>query len=106
MPRFAVNITPIAASTSWDTGPLAASSADRITGGVFTDQSGTLFIEQSLDNGTTWDIYKSTPIVGGTALWFSEEVLVSPVRVRITNGATPQTVLRFKTNFQSAGARP
>lgn len=106
MPRFAVNITPIAGSASWDTGPLVASSADRITGGVFTDQSGTLFIEQSLDNGTTWDIYKSTPIVGGTALWFSEEVLVSPVRVRITNGATPQTVLRFKTNFQSAGARP
>lgn len=85
---------------------MIASSADRITGGVFSDQGGTLYVEQSLDNGVTWDISKSTPIVANVALPFSEEVLVSPVRVRVINGATPQTVFRIKAQFQSAGARP
>lgn len=106
MPRFSVNNTPLAGAASWVSDNMVASSADRITGGVFADQAGTLFIEQSLDNGVTWDISKSIAVVASTGLAFSEEVVVSPVRVRFLNGATPNTVFRIKANFQSAGSRP
>lgn len=106
MPRFSVNSTPLAGAGVYTSDTMIASAADRITGGVFSDQSGTLFIEQSLDNGVNFDLSKSIAVTGGTGTFFSEEVVVPQVRLRFVNGATPQTVFRIKALFQSAGARP
>src|SRR3954469_18571434 len=60
--------------------------ADRIAGSVFSDQAGTVRIEQSGD-GQNWDISTSHPVTAGTGLAFSEEAILAYGRVRFTNTA-------------------
>lgn len=107
MARFSNTADLLPAGATWIGDPMQAASADRVTGTVFSDQAGTLFIEQSGDGGKNWDLSKSVPVIASTGLGFSEEVLVPTVRLRFTNtaGAT-QTVFRIFGRFQSAGARP
>lgn len=81
---------------------ILSSPGDAIVGGVFSDQSGTLFIEQSLDGGTTWDISVSRAITGGTGVSFTEFVYTPVVRIRYLNGATAQNVFRLTAKSVSS----
>lgn len=69
--------------------------AVRITGTAFADQAGTLNVDQSSDEGQSWD-FTSTFAVGAAAgVGYSVEMLTGTWRIRYVNGATPQTVFRL-----------
>jgi hypothetical protein len=94
--------TPLAANGTVTLGPRPTDRADRITGTVFSDQAGTLFIEQSSD-GTNWDVSTSVPVTANDGSGFSEELVAPQVRLRYVNGATLQTSFRLFSRFSSAG---
>jgi hypothetical protein len=78
--------------------------SDRVKGMVFSDQNGTIYIEQSADGGANWDVSTSYAITGGDGSGFSEE-LVGPVfRVRFVP-AVDTTEFRISVNTSSAGPR-
>lgn len=115
MARFVGSSTPLAGNATWSD-ILLPMGADRVTGSVFSDQSGTLFIEQAGDlkwadvtAGTSltanWDISAQYAYTGGDGKGFSEYVELPFVRVRFLNGATPQTVFRIRGQVQSAGGK-
>jgi hypothetical protein len=104
MPRVESTKTALGAAGTWDTGQLQTGLADRVTGTVFADQAGTLFIEQSFD-GTNYDLSKSVAVLASAGQGFSEEIVAPYLRVRYVNGATPQTVFRVYMRMSSAGSR-
>jgi len=109
MARFVAAYNPgtnVAVGTPFVSDTIQASSADRVTGSIFSDQPGTLYIEQS-PNGTNWDVSTSYTVTANQGAGFSEEVLLPNVRLRFSNtGAATTTVFRLYARFQSAGARP
>lgn len=64
---------------------------------VFADQTGTAFIDQSMD-GSTWRSAAATNIVASTLLIVEATLVMPYARFRVLNGVTPQTV------FESAYA--
>ena len=66
----------------------------RITGSVFADVAGTLYIDQSSD-GTNYDITTTVSVSAGVGTSFSVEVFSPNARIRYVNGATIQTVFRL-----------
>lgn len=68
---------------------------DRITGIAFSDQSGSLVIQQST-NGVNADFaHSSISLTGGTGEEIDFKIYGEYFRAVYTNGATPQTVFRF-----------
>jgi hypothetical protein len=86
----------------WTSPARPTDTADNIVGLVFSDQTGTLNIEQSAD-GTNYDLVETVAVTGGTGTSFSKPLYGSTVRLRYVNGATPQTVFRINARFSSAG---
>lgn len=76
--------------------------ADNISGSVFSDQAGTIFIEQSHDQ-QNWDISTSYTVDAADGKGFSEQLYAPYVRVRYLNGGTNQGAFRLYTRFTSAG---
>lgn len=76
--------------------------ADSISGSVFADQAGTIFIEQSGDK-VNWDISTSYAVTASDGKGFSENLLMPFVRVRYVNGGTNQGAFRLFARFTSAG---
>ena len=72
----------------------------RLVGSVFSDQAGTLYIEQSQD-GNNWDISESVAVVANTAAAFTYEVLAPYGRMRYVNGNVAQVVFRLYMNGRS-----
>lgn len=103
MARFEGSKTPLLAAGEWST-ILVAGREDYVVGLVFADQAGTLHIEQSTDQ-TNWDVDTTYAIVASNGKGFKEEIFAPYVRVRFTNGATPQGTFRITTRFSSAGMR-
>lgn len=103
MSRIANTTTPLGANAEWKQ-TIDVGLADTITGSVFADQTGTLYIEQSGD-GTNWDISTSHAVVASVGQAFTEPVYLPNVRIRFKNGGTPQGVLRVYTRVTSAGPR-
>lgn len=104
MPRYAGTSTPVTAASGWDSGQQQSGFADRVKGIVFSDKAGNLFIDQSIDNGTNWDLVKTIAVTANTGLAFSEELVGNAYRVRFTP-ATDTTVFRIAVNTSSAGPR-
>lgn len=74
---------------------LLASRHARVRGFAASDQTGTIFIDQSLD-GTTWYNVNSVAVPGSVTsprvgVELESQVCMPFVRVRYVNGATPQT---------------
>lgn len=101
MGRIATSQTPLAASASY-TDTIFSAPGDGIVGAVFADQAGTLFIEQSLDDGATWPISTSIAVTASTAATFVEPVYVSRCRLRYVNGGSTQTTFRLVARSVSA----
>lgn len=103
MARFNGTKTPLGAAgtVSLD---MQAGREDYVVGMVFSDQAGTLYIEQSMD-GTNWDISTSYVVVASDGKGFKEDVFAPYVRVRFVNGATPQGAFRMTARFSSSGSR-
>lgn len=66
-----------------------------IVGSAYSDQSGTLLIEQSQD-GINWDVQSTVTVTGGSpSAGFDVDVVGTYGRLNYTNGATAQTVFRL-----------
>lgn len=80
------------------TAAVDCSKMRRIVGTVISDQAGTLLVEQAPD-GINWDVASSFAVTAGAAegdgQGFSVEVVAPSMRLKYTNGATPQTVFRL-----------
>jgi len=90
-----VSTTALATSASYtSTSEDTLDRFSRITGSVFADQPGTLYIEQSPDN-SNWDVSESIAVDAGAGQGFSKELVARYVRVRYVNGATAQSTFRL-----------
>lgn len=76
--------------------------ADYISGAVFADQTGTVYIEQSGD-GENWDISTDYTVDISTGKNFSEALLLPFIRVRFVNDSDDQGAFRVFARFTSAG---
>lgn len=98
---FAATQSPLHANGTVTIGPYETFRAQNITGSVFSDQGGTLKVEQSFDN-QNWDISSSITVTGGQGQGFSFPVEAPYFRATYTNGGVDQTVFRlFIRSFQS-----
>jgi len=86
--------TPLAGGGSW-----TSTSFDTVTEGalltsfLFSDQAGTHYYEESVDN-STWDVIHATPTEASVPHLDSFIVRARYGRFRHVNGGTPQTVFR------------
>ena len=70
---------------------------DKVSGLCFSDQAGTLNIDQSID-GTNWDYTTSSAVTASTGLAFEIDLYAEWVRIRFTNsGGSTQTAFRLAT---------
>jgi hypothetical protein len=104
MARIVATTDLLTATSIFTSQALEAGLADRITGLVFADQGGTLFVEQSGDLNN-WDLSTAHAVTANTGLGFSDEILAPYVRLRYVNGATNQGVFRLHSRMTSAGPR-
>ena len=93
---------PLGANGTYTSPTLLTDRADNISGVVFADQTGTIYIEQSAD-GQNWDLSTSYPVTANDGNGFSESLLAPFVRVRYVNDATGQGAFRLAARFTSAG---
>jgi hypothetical protein len=94
--------SPLAANATYTSNVMVADRADNISGMVFADQAGTIFVEQSAD-GVNWDISTDYPIPANDGKGFSEPLYGPYVRIRYVNGGTAQGAFRLYSRFTSAG---
>ena len=106
---FTDSTTALAASASF-TGTGRANSAAQLeffSATAFSDQAGTLFIEQSLDTGATYQPILSQAVAAGGAANLTVRMCgavgaATLYRVRYVNGATLQTVFRLSSGFSAS----
>jgi len=91
-----VTTTPLAASGTYTTTtPFATNSYRSLVGSAYSDQSGTLLVEQSQD-GTNWDVQTTVTVTGGSpSAGFDVDIVGAYGRLSYTNGATAQTIFRL-----------
>jgi len=87
-------VTPLGANASWISNVDDDPATGRVTGSVYADQAGTLYVEQSPD-GTNWDVVDSFSVSAGSGFGFTVEKVCPYVRVRYVNGTTSQTTFRL-----------
>ena len=87
-------IDPLKANESWVSKGESSFETGRVVGLVYSDKSGTIYIEQSGD-GLSWDVIETISITGGSGKGFTIEKVAHHVRVRYVNGAADQAVFRL-----------
>lgn len=75
---------------------------DSITGAVFSDKAGNLYLEQSAD-GQNWDVSTSYSITANDGKGFVENLVLPYWRVRFSNGNQDQSVFRISVTTQAGG---
>lgn len=81
--------------------------ATRFKARAYADATGTLYIDQSLDSGSTWQVVASGVITAGVALDLGVAITgafgsANQFRVRCVNGAAAQTLLRLSSVYTTA----
>lgn len=106
MARFTGTQTPPTTAAPFVSGPLQAGLSDRVTGTVFSDQAGSLVVEQaSYPNpagGYFWDVADTFAVAANTGVKFSVELIAPYYRIRYTPTTNP-TVFRLASRHSSAG---
>lgn len=105
MARYASSQTPLGGGATWNSGEIQPEGGDNLVGLAFSDQTGTLNVDQSADGGANWDFTTTVAVTGGTGASFSVPIYGNRVRLRYVNGATPQTVFRVSARTSSTGPR-
>ncbi len=106
---FTDSTTVLAASATF-TGTGRANSAGQFAffnTTAFADQAGTLFIDQSLDTGATYQAIASQAVAAGGAANLSVRMCgavgtATLYRVRYVNGATLQATFRLSSSFSAS----
>ncbi len=105
MARFTGNNGVVPTTTApWSSGPLISDLSDRVTGSVFSDVAGTLFIEQAYGDQTYWDVSSEYAIAPNDGSGFSEELVAPYYRIRFVP-ASNGSVFRLSSRQSSAGPR-
>ena len=91
---MASTTTPLAASAVYNSGSLNVDGSNLLTGSVYSDQAGSLAIQQSSDNAN-WDIVNTIAVSAASGVAISEQIYTPYTRIVYTNGATAQTVFRL-----------
>lgn len=102
MAFFRGSTTVLAEKTEWISQVGMRERHDSITGSVFADQAGTIFLEQSGD-GTNWDVSTSYSIEASKSKGFVETLVLPYWRVRYKNGNTNQGTFRISVTTQAGG---
>lgn len=86
------------AITTWPSGGatllLQTGQSDTIVGSVFSDQPGTLYVEQSGD-GINYDVSSNFPVTASQGLGFKVDALLAFARVRFVPTATNPVTFRL-----------
>jgi hypothetical protein len=106
---FTESVAALAASATF-TGTGRANSAAQyafFNGCAFADQAGTLFIDQSLDTGASYQAVASQAVAANGAANVSVRLTgavgtATLYRVRYVNGATLQTTLRISSSYSAS----
>ena len=69
---------------------------------AFSDQVGTLYVDKSVDGGTTWRQVASIASVANTSVSLKVPVSAPLYRSRFVNGATPQTAFLLTSAYSMA----
>lgn len=88
-------------------GPIQTDLYQKISGYIWAEKAGELFIEQAFDYDAYaktghWDISEKIAITAETVKTFSTEILAPVVRIRFKNGATAQKGGVVKTGGEKA----
>lgn len=94
MPQYIGSTTPLTGSASYTSHWTNTDVAPRLTGSVFADQSGTIYIEQSGD-GITADVSASYTVTASTGEGFAENIVLPYARIRYVNGSSAQGTFRL-----------
>lgn len=98
--------TPLASGATFTGTGIEALLYTNVSVTVFTDQQGTLFIEQSTDN-TNWDITQTSIVEPLTGDCHSMDICAQFIRVRFENTSlSVQTFLRLQTLLNPQGVSP
>lgn len=81
-------------SATFTSSSIDVSTFDSLTGTIYSDQSGTLTIQQSFD-GTNWDLQYQFAYSSTSSNAISVPVLAPNLRVVYTNGSVAQTAFRL-----------
>lgn len=92
--------TPLGAGATYASAWVKCDQFYQVYGSVVADQGGTLYIEFSWD-GTNVDAQQIYAYTADAPSGYQEPTYADYVRIRFTNGATPQTSFRLK--FQKRG---
>jgi len=92
-------VTALGASASYTGSARETKGYARISGSVFADQAGTLYVEQS-PNGSNWDVSESVAVSAGVGAKFTYEIVCPYARIRYVNGATGQTTFRLYAHLR------
>lgn len=75
---------------------LQTEKSEKVTGSIYSEQAGTIFVEQSFDGEAHWDISSEVAIVAKTAKSFEVNVIAPLARVRFVNSSASEIKqLRF-----------
>ena len=69
---------------------LETGKAETVTGSIWTEKKGTLYVEQSFDGEAHWDISESKAITAETGTSFEVKVVAPIARVRFVNGESAE----------------
>jgi hypothetical protein len=84
----------LTAISSWTSDPQSVENADAITGTVYADQAGTLYVEQSNFDGS-WDVSSQISVSAASGFGFKEPAVAKLWRIRFVNGAVDQGEFRL-----------
>lgn len=95
--------TPLEKEKEWVSQVGMRERHDTIDGSVFTDKSGTVFLEQSSD-GQNWDVSASYEITASDGKGFVETLVLPYWRVRFKNTTNEnQGAFRISVSTQAGG---
>jgi len=106
---FLGTTTPLAANGTWESDtqsypgyPVPVNLQLAISGSVYSDQAGTLHIDQSID-GVNWDITTPIAVTAATSTPINTGLTGFYVRLRYVNGTTLQNTLRIAATLNDSG---
>lgn len=92
--RKSFTADPLGAAGVYTSDSIHLNQYDRLTGLAYSDQSGSLEIEQSID-GITWDFKTTVAVAAATGTQFDVKVYGEYARLKYTNGVTAQAAFRL-----------
>lgn len=94
MPSLVEFTTPLAASATVSSGPQFIPRGTQVTGTVFADQAGTIYIDQGGD-GINWDTTVTSAVAAEIGAAIKVDIISQYFQVRYINGTTAQTQFRL-----------